>query len=157
MVELLQRNHYQRTTIIRDLLGPRNMSNRHYTGGNLSVVLESKLEIFGSNRRVFVRRGVGERMISACGFPTYAEHLLAAFPSFTLWSNSSQTISIWLRSGDCGGQVIWCSIPSLSFLVKYPLRSLKVCVGSLSCWKTNDSANQMGWCIAAECCGSHAG
>ena len=27
--------------------------------------------------------------------------------SFTLWSNSSQTISIGLRSGDCG-QVIWC-------------------------------------------------
>ena len=38
--------------------------------------------------------------------------------SFTLRSNSSQTISIGLRSGDCGGQVIWCSTPSLSFLVK---------------------------------------
>uniref|UniRef100_A0AAZ3NVR8 Transposase Tc1-like domain-containing protein n=1 Tax=Oncorhynchus tshawytscha TaxID=74940 RepID=A0AAZ3NVR8_ONCTS len=31
---------------------------------------ESKLEIFGSNRRVFVRRRVGERMISACVVPT---------------------------------------------------------------------------------------
>ena len=30
----------------------------------------SIFEIFGSNRRVFVRRGVGERMISACVFPT---------------------------------------------------------------------------------------
>ena len=31
------------------------------------------------------------------GIPTYAEHLLDAFPSF---------ISIWLRLGDCGGHVI---------------------------------------------------
>ena len=31
---------------------------------------ESKLEIFGSNLRVFVRRGMVERMISACVFPT---------------------------------------------------------------------------------------
>ena len=38
--------------------------------------------------------------------------------SFIMWSNSSQTISIWLSLGDCGGQVIWCSTPSLSFLVK---------------------------------------
>ena len=30
----------------------------------------SKLEMFGSNRCVFVRHGVGERMISACVFPT---------------------------------------------------------------------------------------
>ena len=36
----------------------------------MSFGLESKFEIFGSNRRVFVRRGVGERMISACVFPT---------------------------------------------------------------------------------------
>ena len=31
---------------------------------------ESKCEIFGSNHRVFVRRRVGERMISACVVPT---------------------------------------------------------------------------------------
>ena len=31
---------------------------------------ESKLEIFGSNHRVFVRCRVGERMISACVVPT---------------------------------------------------------------------------------------
>ena len=31
---------------------------------------DKKLEIFGSNRCVFVRCGVGERMISACVFPT---------------------------------------------------------------------------------------
>jgi hypothetical protein len=47
--------------------------------------------------------------------------------SFTLWSDSSKTISIWLRSGDCGGQVIWCSTSSLSFLVKYILHSLEMC------------------------------
>jgi hypothetical protein len=32
--------------------------------------LESKLEIFDSNRHVFVRHGVGERMIAACVFLT---------------------------------------------------------------------------------------
>ena len=31
---------------------------------------ESKFEIFGSNRRLFVGRRVGERMISACVVPT---------------------------------------------------------------------------------------
>ena len=31
---------------------------------------ESKFEIFGSNRRVFVRRRVGKWMISACVVPT---------------------------------------------------------------------------------------
>ena len=46
--------------------------------------------------------------------PTYAEHLLAT----SLWPDSSQTISIGLRSVDCEGQVICCSTPSLSFLVK---------------------------------------
>ena len=30
---------------------------------------ESKFEVFGSNRRVFVRRRVGEWMISACVVP----------------------------------------------------------------------------------------
>ena len=33
------------------------------------------------------------------GVHTYAEHC----SSFTLRSDSSQTISIWVRSGDCGG------------------------------------------------------
>ena len=37
---------------------------------NSSFGLESKLEIFGSNRCVFVRCSVGEWMISACVFPT---------------------------------------------------------------------------------------
>ena len=32
--------------------------------------LESKLEMFGFKRSVFVRRGVGEWIISACVFPT---------------------------------------------------------------------------------------
>jgi hypothetical protein len=39
------------------------------------------------------------------GVPTYAEPLLIAFPSLC-GPNSSQTISIGWRSGDCGGQVI---------------------------------------------------
>ena len=35
---------------------------------------DSKFEIFGSNRSVFVRRGVGERMISACvWFPPWSK------------------------------------------------------------------------------------
>ena len=33
-------------------------------------ISKSKLEIYGSNRCVFVRRRVGERMISACVVPT---------------------------------------------------------------------------------------
>ena len=36
----------------------------------MDIRLESKFEIFGSNRHVFVRPGVGEWMISACVFPT---------------------------------------------------------------------------------------
>ena len=49
---------------------PRNMSNGHKIGGNLSLGLQSKLEMFGSDHCVFVRHGVGERMISACVFST---------------------------------------------------------------------------------------
>ena len=79
--------------------------------------------------------------------------------SFTLRSNSSQTISIGLRSGDCGGQVIWCSTHHSPSCSNSPNTAWR-CVGSLSCWKQMRvplSANQMGWRIAAECCGSHAG
>ena len=36
----------------------------------MSFGLESKLEIFGSNRCVFVRCGMGEQMISTCLFST---------------------------------------------------------------------------------------
>jgi hypothetical protein len=36
----------------------------------VSFGLEYKFEIFGFNRPVFVRLGVGEWMISACLFPT---------------------------------------------------------------------------------------
>ena len=36
----------------------------------MSFGLESKFEIFGSNRYVFVKRGVGERMMSAFLFST---------------------------------------------------------------------------------------
>ena len=50
-------------------------ANKHqqWTIGRWKSVLwsdESKFEIFSSNRRVFVRRRVGERMISACVIPT---------------------------------------------------------------------------------------
>ena len=48
---------------------------------------------------------------------------------FTLWSNSSQTISVWFRSGDCGGQVIWCSTPSLSFLENGPYTAWRCVLG----------------------------
>ena len=49
--------------------------------------------------------------------PRGAEHLLAAFPSL-YGPTHPIPISIWFRSDDCGGQVIWHSTPSLSFLVK---------------------------------------
>ena len=45
-------------------------THKHWTLDRWKSVLwsdESKFEIFGYNRRVFVRRRVGERMISACG------------------------------------------------------------------------------------------
>ena len=41
---------------------------------------------------------------------------LVGYISFTLRFNSSQTISIVLRLGDCGGQVIWGSTPSPSLV-----------------------------------------
>ena len=50
------------------------------------------------------------------GVPTYAELLLAAFPS--LWGPTHPKHT-GLRLGDCGGQVIWFSTPLLSFLVKW--------------------------------------
>lgn len=69
-------------------------------------------------------------------FPEVLRIFFGCF-SFTLQSHSSQTISAGLRSEDCGGRAIWRSAPSLCFLVKQPLRCLKACLGSLSCWKTN--------------------
>ena len=77
--------------------------------------------------------------------------------SFNLRSNSAQTISIGLRSGDCGGQVIWCSTISLPFLVNTAWRCV---LGHCPVEKQMIvplRANQMGWRIAAECCGSHTG
>jgi hypothetical protein len=68
MVELLQRNHYKRTPIRRrDLLGLRNTLDRWRS---VPWSHESKLEIFGSNRCFFVRRRLGELMISAFVVPT---------------------------------------------------------------------------------------
>ena len=73
--------------------------------------------------------------------------------SFTLWSNSSQTILIRLRSGACRGQVIWCSTPSLSFFLKYssPYKAWRF-VGSLYCWKTNDSPTKLKLAGMVYCC-----
>ena len=80
--------------------------------------------------------------------------------SFTLWSNSSQTISIAFRSGDCGGQVIWDAAlhNSLSWS-NSPYTAWRCVFGYCPVEKQMIvplSANQMGWHIAAECCGSHA-
>jgi hypothetical protein len=54
----------------KSLLGPRRAMNIINTWKSVLWSDESKFEIFGSNRRVFVRRGAGERMISACVVPT---------------------------------------------------------------------------------------
>ena len=76
--------------------------------------------------------------------------------SFTLWSNSSQTISIGLWSGNCGSQVIWC----ITFLLgQIALTQPGGVLGHCPIEKQMIvplSTNQMGWCIDAECCGSHA-
>ena len=80
--------------------------------------------------------------------------------SFTLRSNSSQRISIGLRSGDCGGQVIWCSIHYSSSWSNSPYIAWRCVLDHCPVEKQMTfprSANQMGWRIAAECCGSHAG
>ena len=48
------------------------MKHRQWTTENWKVLWtdESKFEIFGSSRRVFVRRQVGERMVPQCMTPT---------------------------------------------------------------------------------------
>ena len=49
------------------------MKHRHWTTENWKKVLwtdESKFEIFGSSRRVFVRRRVGKMMVLQCVTPT---------------------------------------------------------------------------------------
>ena len=84
---------------------------------------------------------------------------LAGKCPFTPHSNSSQTISIWLRSGEVVGQVIWCSTPSL-LLCQIALTQPEGVFGHCPVEKqmmVSLRANQMGWRIAAECCGSHAG
>ena len=82
--------------------------------------------------------------------------VLVSCYSFTLLSNSSQTISIRLRSGDWRPGHLkqhsssWSNCPYTAWR----------CVGSLSCWKTNDSFTKHrpdGWRITAECCGSYSG
>ena len=66
----------------------------------------------------FHNLGILSTSFTCNAFPT----VLKEFPHMlsTCWllflplqSNSSQTISIGLRSGDCGGQVIWCSTITL--------------------------------------------
>ena len=64
--ELLRRNHYYRTSIRKF-----DRAKKHKTGGNLSFGLISpNLRFLVPIRRVFVRRRVGEWMISACMVPT---------------------------------------------------------------------------------------
>ena len=73
--------------------------------------------------------------------------------SFTLRSNSSQSVSIGLRSGDRGGQVIWCSTPL--FLGQIALTQPGGVLGHCPVEKQMIvplSAYQMGWHIAADCC-----
>jgi hypothetical protein len=69
MVELLQRNHYQRTPIRRDFWAKKH---KQWTLDRWKSVhwSEFKFEIFGSKCHVFVRCRVGERIISACVVPT---------------------------------------------------------------------------------------
>ena len=56
--------------------------------------METKFEIFGSNRRVFVRRGMCERMISACVFPI----LKHGGGGVMVWGCiSGDTVCDWLR------------------------------------------------------------
>ena len=77
--------------------------------------------------------------------------------SFTLRSNSSQTFSNGLRSGDCAGQVIWFITFHLGQIALYQHGGV---LGHCPVEKQMIvplSTNQMGWCIAAECCGGHAG
>ena len=66
----LQGRNAAKKPLLKTLLGPRNKSNGHSTGGNLSFGLSPNFEIYSSNRRVFARRGVSEQMTSACVVPT---------------------------------------------------------------------------------------
>ena len=71
--------------------------------------------------------------------------------SFTVRSNSSQTISIGLRSGDREGQVVWCNSPSWS---NSPYTAWMCVFGHCPSEKQMIvplSQNQMGWHIATEC------
>ena len=79
------------------------------------------------------------------GVPTYAEHLLAAFPSLHAPTHP-QPISIWLRSGVLLGQIALTQLGGV--LGHCPVAKQMI---------VPLSANQMRWRIAAECCGSHAG
>ena len=53
----------------------------------------SKFEIFGSNRSVFVRRREGDRMVSACVVPTVKhEHLPNLNPIETVWDELDRRV-----------------------------------------------------------------
>ena len=94
---------------------------------------------------------------SLVGVPTYAELLLAAFPSLCGRTHPKLSPLGWgrviveARSSDAALH----PIPSWSNSPYTPWR----CVWSLPCWKTNDCPTKPkpgGWRITAECCGSHA-
>ena len=85
------------------------------------------------------------------GVPTYAEYLLAAFPSRR---NSFQITSIWLRSGNLMQHSITLLLDQIALtqhggvLGHCPVEKQMI---------VPLSGNQMGCHIAAECCGSLAG
>ena len=93
------------------------------------------------------------------GVPTYTEHLLAPFPSLCgqTHPNPSQLgggqVIVEARSSDAGlhHTPSWSNIPYTAWscvLGHFPIEKQMI---------VTLSPNQMGWRIAAECCGSHAG
>jgi hypothetical protein len=77
--------------------------------------------------------------------PTYAEHLLAAFPSPCRPTHPKPSQLGWSR--DCGGQVIWCSTPSLLSTSNSPYTAWRCVLGQCPIEKQMIvplNANQMG-------------
>ena len=87
--------------------------------------------------------------------PTYAEHLLAAFPSLCGPTHPKPIEFRWLWRL---GHLMQHSITFLlcQNVLKQPGGGLGHCPVEIQ-MIVPISANQMGWRIAVECCGSHAG
>ena len=69
MVQLLQRSTIEDEQQEENCLGQETQGLDIRQWKSVLWSDESKLAIFGSNRRVFVRRREGERMVSACVVP----------------------------------------------------------------------------------------